>query len=64
MKNHNASRRKFAKKLVYIAPAILTLKAQPSFAAAGSGGGSLADRLRERVQERREARRSFFSRFF
>lgn len=36
MKNHDESRRKFAKKLVYVAPAILTLKALPSFAATGS----------------------------
>lgn len=38
MKNHNPSRRAFAKKLAYAAPVILTLKAQPSFAAAGSDG--------------------------
>lgn len=36
MEKHSASRRKFAKKLAYIAPAILTLKAAPSFAATGS----------------------------
>jgi hypothetical protein len=36
MKSHDESRRKFAKKLAYVAPAILTLKAMPSFAATGS----------------------------
>ena len=36
MKKHNESRRRFAKKIAYIAPAILTLKAQPSFASSGS----------------------------
>ncbi len=39
MEKHDESRRRFAKKLAYIAPAILTLKARPSFAAAGSGRG-------------------------
>jgi len=36
MQKHNPSRRQFAKKLAYVAPAILTLKANPSFAATGS----------------------------
>jgi len=42
MQKHNPSRRQFAKKLAYVAPAVLTLKASPSFAAAGSHrtGGS------------------------
>lgn len=31
------SRRKFVKTLGYVAPAIITLKAVPAFAAAGSG---------------------------
>ena len=31
------SRRKFVKTLGYVAPAIITLKAAPAFAAAGSG---------------------------
>lgn len=46
MKDHDPSRRKFAKKLAYVAPAILTLKATPSFAAAGSGGNRRSDRGR------------------
>ncbi len=39
------SRRKFVKTLGYVAPAIITLKAVPAFAAAGSGrSGSFNDR--------------------
>lgn len=60
MNNHNASRRKFAKKLVYVAPAILTLKAQPSFAAVGSGGGSSDPG----TVVRRKRRRRSFAHFF
>lgn len=33
---HQSSRRDFVKKAAYIAPAILTLKAAPAFAKAGS----------------------------
>lgn len=33
---HQASRREFVKKAAYIAPAIITLQAAPSFARAGS----------------------------
>lgn len=35
----NSSKRKFLKTAVYVAPAILTLKAIPSFASSGSGRG-------------------------
>jgi len=34
---HKVSRREFVKKAAYIAPAIITLTAAPSFARAGSG---------------------------
>lgn len=33
---HEASRREFVKKAAYIAPAIITLKAAPAYAKAGS----------------------------
>ena len=33
---HGASRREFVKKAAYIAPAIITLQAAPSYARAGS----------------------------
>jgi hypothetical protein len=33
---HKASRREFVKKAAYIAPAIITLQAAPSYARAGS----------------------------
>ena len=33
---HQASRREFVKKAAYIAPAIITLRAAPSYAKAGS----------------------------
>ncbi len=33
---HQASRREFVKKAAYIAPAIITLQAAPSYARAGS----------------------------
>ena len=36
---HKASRRAFVKKAAYVAPAILTLAAAPSFAKVGSGKG-------------------------
>ena len=36
MSTHDSSRRKFIKTAGYVAPAILTLKAVPSFAASGS----------------------------
>ena len=35
----NSSKRKFLKTAAYVAPAILTLKAIPSFASSGSGRG-------------------------
>jgi hypothetical protein len=35
----NSSKRKFLKAAAYVAPAILTLKAIPSFASSGSGRG-------------------------
>jgi len=35
--SHDESKRKFVKAVGYVAPAILTLKAVPAFAAAGSG---------------------------
>ena len=34
--NHDSSRREFAKRLAYVAPAILTLAVAPSYAKAGS----------------------------
>ena len=37
MSKHDVSRRKFIKTAGYVAPAILTLKAIPSFASSGSG---------------------------
>ena len=37
MTEHNSSKRKFIKTALYVAPAILTLKAIPSFASSGSG---------------------------
>ncbi len=37
------SRRKFVKTLGYVAPAIITLKAVPAFAAAGSGRSNNLD---------------------
>jgi hypothetical protein len=36
MNEHNSSKRKFIKTAAYVAPAILTLKAIPSFASSGS----------------------------
>jgi hypothetical protein len=39
MTEHNPSKREFIKTAVYVAPAILTLKAIPSFASSGSGNG-------------------------
>jgi hypothetical protein len=54
MEKHSASRRKFAKKLAYIAPAILTLKAAPSFAATGS---SRNENSRGDYQDRNNNRR-------
>ena len=39
MTDHNSSKRKFIKAAVYVAPAILTLKAVPSFASSGSKRG-------------------------
>ena len=36
---NKVSRRTFVKVAAYVVPAILTLKAVPSFAGAGSGGG-------------------------
>jgi hypothetical protein len=36
MSKHDVSRRKFIKTAGYVAPAILTLKAIPSFASSGS----------------------------
>jgi len=38
------SKRKFVKTLGYVAPAIITLKAVPAFAAAGSGRSDNIDR--------------------
>lgn len=38
--SHDESKRKFVKAVGYVAPAILTLKAVPAFAAAGSGRGN------------------------
>ena len=35
-KHHSASRRQFVKRAAYVAPAILTLKAAPSYAKKGS----------------------------
>jgi hypothetical protein len=40
MNEHNSSKREFIKKAMYVAPAILTLKAIPSFASSGSGQGT------------------------
>jgi hypothetical protein len=40
MNEPNSSKRKFIKTAVYVAPAILTLKAIPSFASSGSGHGN------------------------
>ncbi|MDQ3564904.1 MAG: hypothetical protein M3436_12420 [Pseudomonadota bacterium] len=37
MKDHDVSKRSFLKTTAYVAPAILTLAAVPSFAASGSG---------------------------
>lgn len=37
MSTHNVSRRKFIKAAGYVAPAIVTLKAIPSYASSGSG---------------------------
>lgn len=39
MTEHSFSKRKFLKTAAYVAPAILTLKAVPSFASSGSGRG-------------------------
>lgn len=38
--SHDESKRKFVKAVGYVAPAILTLKAVPAFAAAGSSRGN------------------------
>ena len=42
MSKSNESRRTFVKRMVYVAPAVLTLAAAPEYAKAGSGkwGGS------------------------
>ena len=40
MTEHNSSKRKFIKTALYVAPAILTLKAIPSFASSGSQGNN------------------------
>jgi hypothetical protein len=40
MKMHDKTRREFVKKAAYIAPAIVTLTAMPSFASAGSTRGN------------------------
>jgi hypothetical protein len=59
MSTHDPSRRQFVKTVAYVAPAILTLKAMPSYAAVGSGetttnnqtGDSLdRERLRQAYQ--------------
>ena len=44
--SHDESKRKFVKAVGYVAPAILTLKAVPAFAAAGSGRGNNRPRRR------------------
>lgn len=40
MNELSSSKRKFLKTAAYVAPAILTLKAIPSFASSGSGRGN------------------------
>jgi hypothetical protein len=50
MSDTKIKRREFVKRAAYAAPVILTLKAMPAFAAAGSGNEA----------RRRERRRSFF----
>lgn len=40
MKMHDKTRREFVKKVAYIAPAVVTLSAMPSFASAGSARGN------------------------
>ena len=42
--NYDESKRKFIKAAAYVAPAILTLKAIPSFASTGSGRGDHGNR--------------------
>jgi hypothetical protein len=39
MDNKMDSRRKFLKKVAYVAPVVVTLQAVPSFASSGSGFG-------------------------
>lgn len=51
MSQSKIERREFVKKTAYAVPVILTLKAMPAFAAAGSG----------RNAARRETGRTFFS---
>jgi hypothetical protein len=47
MSDIKIKRREFVKKAAYAAPVILTLKAMPAFAAAGSGKHSGGSRGRE-----------------
>ena len=49
MTDGQASKRELLKKAAYITPAILTLKALPSFASSGSG---LAELAREKDEEK------------
>lgn len=58
MAEQKTTRREVIQKVVYVAPAILTLVAIPTFASAGSGAqsrhrGQRLRELMERLQERR-----------
>ena len=46
MNDQNNERRNFIKKAAYIAPAVLTLSATPSFAQSGSGSSSRKSAIR------------------
>jgi hypothetical protein len=58
MSEQRTTRREVIRKAVYVAPAILTLVAIPSFASAGSGSESpqRGERLREIMERLREHR--------
>jgi hypothetical protein len=52
MLNPKIERREFVKKAAYALPVILTLKATPAFAAAGSGKNSSRATKRSRDEEK------------
>ena len=49
---HESSRRKFVKRAVYVAPAILSLAVVPSYAKAGSVKPRLVGPIRPRIRKR------------